>query len=166
MQKHQFIVILLSALLVACATQSSKPRVSSETPLIEPVSEFLAEQQYLREKLEQNNPRKLSDAEWEQFERIQNNFNALLGDVDSVEQLTTGEKESLYDTRQALVTLLVGEGQLICTKRQPPTGTRMGGGRHCVKRSRLEQESFNADLWRNQFESTPQMHDCGAPPCN
>lgn len=153
MSKYQFIAVLSSLLIVACAT---KPRLSPETPLIEPVPDFLAEQEYLRGKLEQDSPRKLTQAEWDQFERIQTRFNTLLGDVDQVEDLTTGERASLYDTRQALVTLLVGEDELVCTNRRPPTGTRLGGGRHCVKRSRLEQESFSADLWRNQFEATPK----------
>lgn len=155
MLKQLLIATFVVVLAGACA---AKPKLSPESPLLQPVSEFLAEQEYLRDKLEKGSPRRLNEAEWEQFERIQRNFNTLLGDVDGVEELSAGERKSVFEMRRALVDLLVGEGELVCTKRLSPTGTRLGAGRHCVKKSRLEQEAFTADLWRNQFESTPQFH--------
>lgn len=160
MLKHLSIILILAAFLTACATESSpRPKVSAQEPLLEPVPEFLAEQEYLRGELEKGNPRKFDESDWATFEVIQNKFQTLLADVDDVSELSSSEKRELYDARYQLKLLLLGDGDLVCMEREPPVGSRIAPRKVCVPRDRLEDEEYAADLWKTFYEAAPQRHD-------
>lgn len=161
MLKHLLTPLTLAAFLTACATDNGagpRPKLSAQQPLLEPVSEFLAEQEYLRGELEKDNPRKFDESDWATFEVLQGRFQNLLADVDDVSELSSSEKRELYDTRYQLMVLLTGDDDLVCTEREPPVGSRIAPKKVCVHRDRLQDEEYAADLWRTFYEAAPQRH--------
>ncbi len=103
------------------------------------IDEFMTALEELRGKLEEGDPRELSDREWREFNKLHGRFEDLLEDVDSVEQLSEDDEIALINTQEELDTLLLGgenDERIICRKVRK-TGSRISR-RRCITQRELE----------------------------
>lgn len=154
----QALAILSVALLAAACAGTSSMRASPEQPLLTPVPQFLAEQKQLRADLEEGQPRELSETEWQNFNRIQDQFTEILGDVKDTDELSSEEKEEVFRLRGRLIALMtrVGDDQVICTRQTHEIGTRLKGKKRCTTLAKLQQERISAQELMRYIGSNPQ----------
>lgn len=103
------------------------------------IDEFMTALEELRGKLEEGDPRELSDREWREFNKLHGRFEDLLEGVDSVEQLSEDDEIALINTQEELDTLLLGgenDERIICRKVRK-TGSRISR-RRCITQRELE----------------------------
>lgn len=129
-----FILMASIALSTTLASNAHAREVAS-------IGEFITALEELRGKLEEGDPRALSNREWREFNKLHGRFEKLLQGVDSVEQLSDDDQIALVNTQEELDTLLLGgqnDERIICRKERR-TGTRIP--RHsCITQRELEIE--------------------------
>lgn len=152
------VLAAISIVLLAAACAGTSMRASPEQPLLTPVPQFLAEQEQLRANLEEGQPRELNETEWGRFNRIQEQFTEILGDVSDTDELSSEEKEEVFRLRGRLITLMTSteDEELICTRQTHEIGTRLKGKRRCTTRSQLEREEFSAQELMRYIGTVPQ----------
>ncbi len=129
-----------------------------------PINEFLTALEELRGKLEEGNPRELGRREWREFDKLQGDFEKLLDDVESVEELSEKDRIALINTQEDLDVLLMGGGRnderIIC-RQVRKTGSRIAR-QECITQRELEiqrEQTSNALLDIRSTMCGPQ-HGC------
>ncbi|RFF29872.1 hypothetical protein [Wenzhouxiangella sediminis] len=126
------------ALLAAIALSAGLAN-TAQAREVASIDEFMTALEELRGKLEDGDPRELSDREWREFNKLHGRFEDLLEGVDSVEQLSEDDEIALINTQEELDTLLLGgenDERIICRKVRK-TGSRISR-RRCITQRELE----------------------------
>ncbi|MFU8833330.1 MAG: hypothetical protein ACNA7J_14405, partial [Wenzhouxiangella sp.] len=100
-------LIITVALLSGCAN-TSQQRITPEEPLGVSVDEFRADMRQLQTNLEAGSPRELQSSEWREFNRIQQGFAQVLSDVGAVSELSSDDRQMVFNLQKELA-LLLGE---------------------------------------------------------
>lgn len=117
-------LIITVALLSGCAN-TSQQRITPEEPLGVSVEEFRAEMRQLQTNLEAGSPRELQSSEWREFNRIQQGFDQVLSDVNSVAELSTDDRQMVFNLQKELALLLGESSQSERADCARPTGSRL-----------------------------------------
>lgn len=125
------------------ATDSSSGQTSATTqaqPQTVSIPEYKEFLDNLHASIQEGEPRQLSVREQNQFNNIQDNLRALIGNRTDIEQMNTDEKQRLFNLHERLQALVMGDDsqQVIC-RSERQTGSHMRTTR-CVTRAQLEEE--------------------------
>lgn len=141
---------VIAAAMLATLALSTGLSNTAQAREVASIGEFLTALEELRGKLQDGDPRELGNREWRDFDRIEDRFEALLEDVEAVEDLSDDDKVALINAQEDLDALLMGGGRsderIICRKVRK-TGTRISR-RQCITQRELE---IQREQTRNQL---------------
>lgn len=108
------------------------------------VDAFLAALDDVRAQLQEGDPRRLDEDEWREFDKIEEQFERVLSDVETIDELNGRQKTKVFNLQEEMDTLLVGrrEEQVVCTERKQ-LGSRIAR-RDCVTIGQREAERDRA----------------------
>ncbi|MCL4410900.1 MAG: hypothetical protein M1356_11440 [Gammaproteobacteria bacterium] len=131
------------AFMSGCASSGSST-TASNTVTAQPqqvsIPEYVEFLDNLHNSIQDGEPRQLTARELNQFNNIQDNLRALIGNRTDVEQMNSDERQRLFNLHERLQALVMGDDsqQVIC-RSERQTGSHMRTTR-CVTRAQLEEE--------------------------
>jgi hypothetical protein len=121
--KH-FIACLAAALGLFLAPSAGATPIETATS---PVAEFLAYQDTIRERFENDQPRKLSRNEWARLERAQAVLRSRLEGRTSLDELSADARTDVFNAQEEVAALIRGEeSERVICRRERPTGSNIG----------------------------------------
>ncbi|HRQ63621.1 MAG TPA: hypothetical protein PKZ76_01930 [Xanthomonadaceae bacterium] len=91
------------------------------------VDEFLAYQDTIRERFEQQLPRKLSRNEWSRLEQAQATLRKHLEGKPGMDALNDDERTAVFNAQEEVAALIRGdESERVICRRERPTGSNIG----------------------------------------
>lgn len=157
------LVPLTLALLVGCSGAPTQ-RASDVEPLkMDNVGVFLEYQESLRDGYQDGSLGSLNEREQRLFEDSQRTIERLLGDVDSVDELSANQKVELYNAQEAINAIIRGnaENRQICRRQVQTLGSNIRKTECYTARQRdemLRQAQRGLDWVRRNSGQCP---DCG-----
>lgn len=139
---------LLLALGLAASTWAATPdRAGTQVA----ADDFIEAMNELRSDLEDGVPRSLTRREWRDFERIQDEMETILGDVEAMGELSEEARIELYQLQREFHSMMMDgiRNQRICPDQQQ-LGTRISR-RNCRSREEVEGDRREVRDWLASF---------------
>lgn len=107
--------VLIALVLVGFCAQAQ----ADQRPRVSP-GEYLEMLDNLRNDLQGGTPREMNNKEWRKFDDIEQRFQSILSNVDSVDDLNSRDRVTVFNLQEELDTLLIGraEDQVVCDRRR------------------------------------------------
>jgi hypothetical protein len=118
------LLLLPIAALMLCAGTAAATQVPAQGAAVD---EFLAYQSTIRERFEQNLPRKLSRGEWARLEQAQATLRRHLEGKGGMDELNEDERTAVFNAQEEVAALIRGdESERVICRRERPTGSNIG----------------------------------------
>jgi hypothetical protein len=116
--------LLSIAALMLCIATAGATQIPTQGAAVD---EFLAYQDTIRERFEQQLPRKLSRTEWSRFDQAQATLRRHLEGKAGMEELNDDERTAVFNAQEEVAALIRGdESERVICRRERPTGSNIG----------------------------------------